>query len=249
MATHSHFGRSLQVFVHADYEEMSHRASRTLLHRALHKPDLLLCAATGSSPTRTYELVSEAWRGRPDLSGRLRVIKLDEWGGLPPDDPGTCESYLRRLLLGPLGIPDDRYIGFRGDAADPQAECRAVADRAGAAGPIDVCVLGLGLNGHLGFNEPADALRPHAHVAPLSAESLAHPMVRGSRTPVSFGLTLGIADLLQSRQILLLVNGRHKRDVLRRLLDDRTVSPRFPASFLWLHPDVSVFCDADAAGD
>ena len=247
MATHSQFGRSFQLFVCADYEEMSHRAARTLLHRAQHKPDLLLCAATGSSPTRAYEMMASAWHDRADLSGRLRVIKLDEWGGLPPDDPATCESYLRRHLLEPLHISPQRYVGFRGDAADPAAECRAVADRVGAMGPVDVCVLGLGLNGHLGFNEPADALRPHAHVAALSAESLAHPMVRDSRVPVKFGLTLGMADILQSKQVLLLVNGRHKRDPLRRLLDDRTVTPRFPASFLWLHPDVTCLCDAEAA--
>jgi galactosamine-6-phosphate isomerase len=73
--------------------------------------------------------------------------------------------------------------------------------------------------------------------------------VRDRATPVRYGLTLGMADILQSRQVLLLVNGLHKREALRRLLDDRTVSPRFPASFLWLHPDVSCLCDADAAGD
>jgi len=249
MATHTHFGRSFQFFVHSDYEELSHWASRTILHRAVQKPDLILCAATGSSPTRTYELIAEAWSNRRNLAARLRIVKLDEWGGLPPDDPATCEAYLRRLLLGPLGISNDCYVGFRGDAPDPAAECRAVADRVGAWGPIDVCVLGLGLNGHLGFNEPADALHPHAHVATLSPESLAHPMVRDRSTPLRYGLTLGMAEILSSKQVMLLVNGRHKRDVLRRLLDDRTVSPRFPASFLWLHPNVYCLCDAEAAGD
>ena len=92
-------------------------------------------------------------------------------------------------------------------------------------------------------------MHPHAHVATLSPESLAHPMVRDRSTPLRYGLTLGMADILSSKQVMLLVNGRHKRDVLRRLLDDRTVSPRFPASFLWLHPNVYCLCDAEAAGD
>ena len=247
MATHTHFGRSFQLLVHGDYEEMSRRAARAILQRALHKPDLLLCTATGSSPTRTYEIVAESWHDRPDLSGRMRVVKLDEWGGLPPDDPATCEAYLRKHLLNPLDISDDRYLGFRGDAPDPEAECRDVCERLGAWGAIDLCVLGLGVNGHLGFNEPAEALHPHAHVATLSPESLAHPMVRDRQTPVGYGLTLGMADILQSRQVMLLVNGWHKRDVLRRLLDERVVTPRFPASFLWLHPDVTCYCDAAAA--
>ena len=249
MPTTTHFGRSFQLVVHTDYEELSHRAARVVMHRALDKPDLLLCCATGSSPTRTYQLVSSAWHGRDDLSGRMRVVKLDEWGGLPPDDPATCETYLRQHLLEPLGISPERYLGFRGDAPDPPAECRDIAERLAAWGKIDLCVLGLGLNGHLGFNEPAEALEPHAHVATLSPESLAHPMVAQAKTPVRHGLTLGIADLLQSKQVLLLVNGWHKRDALRRLLGDRTVTPRFPASFLWLHPDVRCLCDAAAAAD
>lgn len=248
MAAHSHFGRNFQLFVHADYEELSRHAARTVMHLAMHEPDLLVCAATGASPTRTCEIIASAWQGRPDHTGRMRIVKLDEWGGLSGDDPGSCEAYLRRHLLGPLSISDDRYLGFRGGASSPETECRRVADALGAMGPIDVCVLGLGLNGHLGFNEPADALHPHAHVATLSPESLAHPMVKGSGKPITYGLTLGMADILQSKQVLLLVNGPHKFEPLRRLLEVRTVTPRFPASFLWLHPDVTCLCDAEAAG-
>src|SRR5690349_3006193 len=85
MATHTHFGRSFQFFVHSDYEELSHWASRTILHRAAQKPDLILCAATGASPTRTYELIAGAWANRRNLAARLRIVKLDEWGGLAAD--------------------------------------------------------------------------------------------------------------------------------------------------------------------
>ena len=239
--------RHFHVFVQADYEEMSLRAAKLLLHHVREKPDLLLCAATGGSPARAYDLFCDpGWWHHRAATDRLRVIKLDEWGGLPPGDPGTCEAYLREHLVGPLKIPDEHYVSFRVDPPDPEAECERVATALDGRGPIDVCVLGLGTNGHLGFNEPADELRPHAHVARLSESSLDHPMVRHNRAAVRYGMTLGIGDILHSRHVLLLVNGGPKREALARLMAGG-VSTQFPASCLWLHPSVTCVCDADAA--
>src|SRR4051794_14471180 len=165
MRYHPH-NRHFQVFVQHDYEEMSLRAARHLHAKLRDKPDLLLCAATGGTPTRAYELFAQSWHHASAVSW-LRVVKLDEWGGLPPDDPGTCEAYLRRHLLDPLGVTPDRYTGFRADAPDPAAECERVAAALDELGPPDLCVLGLGVNGHLGFNEPGPGLQAHPHVAKL----------------------------------------------------------------------------------
>ena len=233
--------------VEADYDAMSRRAAEAIASILRKRPDMLLCAATGSSPTRTYELLAERYSSEAGLFSRLRMIKLDEWGGLPPEDAGTCEAYLRRQLVGPLRLPPDRYLTFRGDAPDPEAECRRVEQLLRVHGPVHLCVLGLGVNGHVGFNEPADTLHPGPHVAPLTEQSLAHPMVRHAAGRVRYGLTLGIGDILRSERILLLVSGRAKREPLRRVLTPE-VSPHFPASFLWLHRDVTVLCDAEAAG-
>ena len=247
MRHHPH-NRHFAFSVSRDYEEMSQRAARLLHAKVRQKPDLLLCAATGGTPTRAYELFAGSWQNHRGEVARLRVIKLDEWIGLPVGDEGTCEAYLRSHLLDPLGISADRYVGFRADAADPAAECDAVASALDEQGPADVCVLGLGVNGHLGFNEPGPALEAHPHVARLSDASLDHPMVRHARGAVTGGLTLGMGDILHARSIVLLVNGAHKRDALRRLITG-PVATEFPASMLWLHADVTCFCDADAAED
>lgn len=247
MRYHPH-NRHFGVFVQHDYEEMSRRAAKYLHGKVHEKPDLVLCAATGQTPTRAYEVFAQSWDAHRAAVGRLRVIKLDEWGGLPPDDAGTCEAYIRRYLLDPLSIRADRYTGFRPDAADPQAECERVAAILDEQGPVDVCVLGLGVNGHLGFNEPGTSLQPHPHVASLSQASLNHPMVRHAKDAVRYGMTLGMGDILHARSVLLLVNGAHKREPLRRLMTG-PVTTEFPASFLWLHPDVTCICDADAAED
>jgi galactosamine-6-phosphate isomerase len=177
---------------------------------------------------------------------RVRWIKLDEWGGLAMDDPATCEFQLRRTLITPLGAAD-RYTAFESQPADRATECARIAGWIASNGPIDLCVLGLGMNGHLGFNEPADRLTPHAHIAKLTEASLTHAMLEQTTGRPTYGLTLGIADLLQAREVLLLVSGASKRSPLQRLLSGQ-IETQFPASFLHLHPRVTALVDAQAKG-
>ena len=114
------------------------------------------------------------------------------------------------------------------------------------AGPVDLCILGLGRNGHLGLNEPAESFDPFCHVATLAELSRGHPMLTETTTPVRQGLTLGLGDILRARRVLLLVSGAPKREPLG-LLAARQVTPALPASFLWLHGDAICLCDRDAA--
>ena len=229
-----------------DYEAMSSVAARHVTAVLRANPSALLCLATGASPARTYELLAESGHRKPTLFQRVRLLKLDEWGGLAPDDPATCETYLRERLCGPLGIRGDRFSGWHSRPRQPQTECARMAIWLAAHGPIDLSILGLGVNGHLGFNEPAAALQAGPHVARLSRASLRHEMLRNARGQVRYGLTLGMGDLLRSREILLLVSGPRKAEQLCRLFTGQ-VTPRFPASFLGLHPALTICCDQAAA--
>jgi galactosamine-6-phosphate isomerase len=177
----------------------------------------------------------------------MRVLQIDEWGGLSPRNPASCHADIEEKLLKPLGIERSRFCGFRGLAPDARAECRRVARWLQRNGPIDLCLLGLGANGHLALDEPGNALIPHAHVARLARTSRNHSMLTGLNRKPRFGLTLGLADILSSRKILLLVSGTHKRAALKRAFQSQ-VTTWFPASFLWLHPDVTLICDRSAAG-
>jgi galactosamine-6-phosphate isomerase len=236
----------LTLRVSRDYETMSRAAAQHVAAAPRAKPDALLCLASGATPARTYELLAEAGRREPALFQRARLMKLDEWGGLASDDPATCEVYLREKLCEPLKISRERFFGWNSRPRQPLAECGRIETWLTAHGPIDVSLLGLGTNGHLGFNEPAAALQVGPHVARLSRASLAHSMLGSTRGRVRFGLTLGMGDLLRSREIVLLVNGAHKARQLRRFFAGR-VTPRFPVSFLWLHPALTIFCDRAAA--
>lgn len=224
-----------------DHEAMSRAAAGLMAEAVAQNPALLFCAASGGSPTRAYELFA----ADKQMGTQLRVLKLDEWAGLAMNDPASCEAYLQRHLISPLGLPPERYISFDGAAADLPAECEALQQRINDAGPIDLCLLGVGVNGHLALNEPADALQPGCHIATLADSSKGHPMLAGRGTPLSQGLTLGMADIMHARRLLVLVSGAQKRDVMEKILS-RKITPHFPASFLWLHGNVDFLCDEAA---
>jgi galactosamine-6-phosphate isomerase len=238
--------RRWEWHVHPDEETMSQAVAARLAVEFRQRRNALICLASGASPKRAYELLVEHARAEPDLYSAARWVKLDEWGGLAMDDPGSCEQFLQRVLLAPLGVPPERYFGWESRPADAQAECRRVAAWLGANGPIDIQVLGLGENGHIGFNEPAQQFQSSPHVAALSAESLSHSMLGRSKARPAYGLTLGMGDILGARRILLLVAGERKARQLQRLVSGE-ISSRFPASMLRRCERVSVFCDLAAA--
>jgi galactosamine-6-phosphate isomerase len=238
-------GLGIQVF--KTYHSMSKQAADLVYTELKRRPDLLLCVSAGGTPTRTYEFLAGASIRNRALFKRMRLLQIDEWSGLRRNDPGTCYSDLYRKLLAPLDVGPNRFMGFRADSLEPEAECRRVARWLAANGRIDICLLGMGTNGHVAMNEPTATMAAHAHVAKLTTSSQKHPLLRHLDKKPRYGMTLGMADILSSRKILLLISGKHKRATLKRLLKP-CITSRFPASFLWLHPDVSVFCDQDAAG-
>ncbi|WP_373553180.1 galactosamine-6-phosphate isomerase [Haliscomenobacter sp.] len=212
-------------------------ASQIILQAIQKKPDLLLCAATGNTPTATYQNLVAQRTLFP--SNKLRIFKLDEWGGAPMDHPGTCEAYLQEHLLQPLNILADRYFSFQSNPADPQQECTRIQKLLQKEGPIDLCVLGLGMNGHLAFNEPGAFLQPHCHIAQLTEDSLGHSMAKDMQGVKLYGLTLGMSDILAAKEVLLLISGQTKVEITQRLMEAK-ISTQLPASFLWLHSNVQV---------
>lgn len=225
-----------------DYQTISESAADWIFKRVAEKPELTICLATGSTPTGTYEALAARAKGNERLFAKCRVLKLDEWGGIPENHPASCQYYIQKYFLDPLSIPKSQFISFKADAADPEKECKRVKEQIAELSPIDLAVLGLGLNGHLGFNEPASALTPYAHIAELSIETQKHQMVEGLNVKPAFGYTMGMAELLQVRKIIMLVSGEHKREQQEKLLHGKA-DPQFPASFLCLHPDVDLYTD------
>jgi galactosamine-6-phosphate isomerase len=228
------------------YDDISGRAAEIVTGQLRLNPSLLLGAATGNSPTGLYARLADAARKSPAAFASLRIMKLDEWLGLPMDHPGSCEAYIQSHLLQPLHIAAARYFTFESDPADPEAECRKITRTLETQGPIDICILGIGTNGHIAFNEPAATLTPHAHVAALAKSSQSHSMVSGSGKHLVSGLTVGMADIFSSRQIILLISGASKREIVRKLMTCAITTDN-PASLLWLHPNAICLIDRAAA--
>jgi galactosamine-6-phosphate isomerase len=232
----------MQIIRCSTVAELNEKAAELVVNDLKSRSKSLFCTATGNSPTGIYQLLVQKTAAF-NVDG-LTLLKLDEWHNLPMDHPASCEYYVKQYLLGPLGMKADHFVGFN-SKADPSAECDRINAFLKANGPIDLCILGLGQNGHLGFNEPADFLQPHAHLSTLSPTSLNHSMIKNSGADIKYGFTLGIADILQSKKIVLPVFGQNKKDIMERLMEG-TVYPQLPASFLWLHPDVTCFyCEND----
>lgn len=227
------------------YSELSLKAKNYIVQEIEKNNQLLLCTATGSSPTGTYQCLGDEFQRKPELFRQLRIIKLDEWGGVPVDQSGTCESYLHAHLLKPLQIPESRYTGFNSDPENPGIECEMIQNQLEKKGPIDLCILGLGMNGHLAFNEPAEYLQPFCHLAELSEMSLQHVMASEMHIKPTYGFTLGMADILHSKMILMLISGIQKRSIVKKFLS-RKITSSLPASFLWLHPNVYCLIEKDA---
>lgn len=232
----------MKIYDCPDYEKMSRLACESLLSDIRQRPNLLLCPATGNSPRGLYANLVAASKKDAGLFKGLNIIKLDEWGGIPANDPNSCETYIREHILNPLQIKDNRYTSFESSPVDAKKECNRMENEIMERGPIDVCILGMGKNGHLGFNEPAHFLIPECHVAELSQTSLMHSMTDTMRYKPNYGLTMGMANILQSKKIILLLTGTGKEQAFKTLMC-KEITPFLPASFLWLHPQVHCYID------
>ncbi len=234
---------AFKLVVAPDSDALGRTAASMIADQLRAKPDSVLCTAGGASPIPAYAHLANIAR---EQTSHIRIVKLDEWLDLKMTSPQTCESFQRRHLLGPLAIPDHRYLTIKSQPADPDAECKRVSAAIARFGGIDLAILGIGLNGHLGLNEPGGALQPFCHIEQLSPATLRHPMLHGAAAGTRRGITLGMHEILGARRILLIATGPQKAEPIRTLLS-REITTGFPASFLWLHPDVTCLCDHAAA--
>jgi glucosamine-6-phosphate deaminase len=239
----------MRLIVAEDYEAMSRVGADEVAAIIAARPEATMLVATGETPMGLYRELAARWqRGDVDTS-RLRVIQLDEYLGLGPDDRRSLYGWMMRAFVEPLGVPVNNVIRLPGQTADPEAACYAFDAAVQATGGVDLAILGLGPNGHLGFNEPpvaADAPTRVVELTPESLESNARYWGGIDQVPPR-ALTAGMAVLLASRQTLLVVSGPHKGEILRRTLHG-PITGDVPASYLRQAADVTVLADRAAAG-
>jgi len=243
-------GNAMRLIVADDYEGMSRLAADIVTDAVRERPNSAVLVATGNTPMGLYtELAARQSRKEADFSG-VRAVQLDEYLGLGADDRRSLYGWMRRSFVEPLGIPDEQVMRLAGDAADPEAVCMAFGEAIRDAGGIDISILGLGPNGHLGFNEPPAEADAPTRVIALTPESIAsNASYWGDTDDVPRqAMTVGMDCILGAKLTILVVSGEHKRDILRQTLQGQ-VSSNLPASWLRMAENVVVVADRAAAGD
>jgi glucosamine-6-phosphate deaminase len=230
----------------ADAADLARRSARLIADVIGLRPRAALLLATGNSPMATYgELARMQQRGELDSSG-VRPFQLDEYVGLGPGDPRSLAGWMRRSFTEPLGIVDDRVTWLEA-SGDIEASCARYAGAVRDAGGYDLAVLGLGPNGHLGFNEPPSAVDAPTREVELAPESLVSNAVYWGDDVPRRAVTAGMDLIMQARSVLLVVSGSHKRAILARMLEGEP-SPLCPASLLRRRDGVTVVADRAALG-
>lgn len=205
------------------------------------KPRSVLALPTGSTPLGLYAELEHRSRGGTARLAEARIFDLDEYCGIPPDHPCSYAAFIRRHLQVPLMLDPSHLRLLRGDAPDLGAECNDYESTLAGLGGLDFCVLGVGENGHIAFNEPESAWNVRTRVVDLSASTRARIEAdpRGPRPVPTHGLTLGIQNVLEARQVLLLISGPRKlaaKAALARGVED----PAWPVTSLLTHPNATV---------
>jgi glucosamine-6-phosphate deaminase len=214
-----------------------------------HKPDALLGVATGSTPLPVYRaLAAKVRSGAVDVS-RARIAQLDEYVGLPAEHPESYRSVIGREVLEPLGISMDAFIGPDGTAEDVSGACAAYDSALGEAGGVDLQLLGIGTDGHIGFNEPCSSLVSRTRIKTLTEQTRVDNarFFEGDIEQVPHHvITQGIGTILEARHLVLLATGEGKADAVAATVEG-PVAAVCPASALQLHPHATVIVDEAAA--
>jgi glucosamine-6-phosphate deaminase len=239
----------LNVRVFASEQEAARACAAHIAALVRDKPSLVLGLPTGRSPLNVYrELVALYRSGEVDFS-RATSFNLDEFLGLPPDDPGSFRAYMERNLFQHVNFAPERIHCFDGSAERAERECLRYDARLAEAGGLDVALLGIGPNGHVAFNEPGESLQTASHRARLTRET--RQVVAAlfgddvSRVPLA-ALTLGMGALLQARRVVLVAFGVQKAAAVTAMVRG-PLTTHCPASFLQLHRDVEVWLDPASA--
>ncbi len=237
----------MKLLVCKNYDEMSDAAARMVADVMHAKPACVLGLATGSTPVGMYSRLAQMNRaGELDFS-TVTSVNLDEYYPITPDNDQSYRYFMNEQLFDHVNIDKSRTYVPDGNAADPVAACEAYEANIARLGGIDIQVLGIGQNGHIGFNEPDDALEVCTHVTSLTESTIrANARFFASEEDVpTQALTMGIGTILNARKIIILANGRSKHDAVTRMLAGK-LDTSCPASMLNLHHDVTLICDEEA---
>ena len=237
----------MRIYQAEDYKGMSRKAANIISANVIMKPDCVLGLATGSTPVGVYKQLID-WYKKGDLSfSEAYSVNLDEYQGLAPDHEQSYRYFMQSNFFDHVDINPDHTNVPDGLATDGKAECVRYNKKIRDLGGIDIQLLGMGHNGHIGFNEPDEAFELETHLVALAETTIdANTRFFASRDEVPrYAYTMGIKTIMNAHKILVLVSGEDKADIVWRAFTG-PVTPEVPASILQMHPDVTLVGDKAA---
>jgi len=238
----------MEIIIKKNYDQICSEATDIIRRKWQKKNDLVLGLATGRTPLGIYaKLIDLYKRGDMDFS-RIRAFSLDEYLGLDEDHPQSFAFYMEKNLFGSLNIARKNVHRLDGWPADIEEHCRQYEEEIKASGGIDLQILGVGANGHIGFNEPSSSLASRTRVKTLTLDTIEsnRRFFQREEDIPRFCLTMGIGTIMEAKTILLLAFGLNKSRAIASCIEG-PVSAAVPASVLQLHPDVKIIIDEEAA--
>ncbi|WP_188623490.1 glucosamine-6-phosphate deaminase [Caldalkalibacillus thermarum] len=240
---------TVEIIYARDYEQLSKQAARYVYQFVASRPKVTLGLPTGETPIGFYRELVALHRDNPLQLDGMVTFNLDEYLGLPPQSPQSYHFYMNRHLFEPLGLPLEQTHIPNGLAKDPEAECQRYEEEIRRHGGLDLVILGVGRNGHIGFNEPGTSFDRRTHVVTL-AESTRQANARFfpslEEVPTQ-AITMGIATILEADEIILLASGPKKAEAVYHLIEGHKVTEQWPVTALKRHDRVTVFLDREAA--
>ena len=224
-----------------NYEQLSRQAANIIAAQVISKPNCVLGLATGSTPIGAYkELIARYENGDLDFS-KVTTVNLDEYCGLTPDNDQSYRYFMNNNLFNHVNVDMSKTNVPSGIAEDPQAECERYDNLIEELGGIDLQLLGIGHNGHIGFNEPDDKYTKETHIVKLGNSTIeANSRFFASYDDVpKSAITMGIKAIMNAKKVLLVASGKDKQEILKKSLFG-PITPSVPASILQLHPDLTV---------
>lgn len=240
----------MNIVIAKDEHAFDVMAAWEIIGQMLRKPDCVIGLSTGQTTKNMHAIVSDIYRQYPFDTSRVTLFNVDELTNLPRSYAGCCYTMIQEQIAGPLGISEDRFIMPRTISDDYGAECRRFQRALEERGGIDLQMLGLGYNGHIGINQPGTPFGSETWVSPMDPifeERVRRETGVGPDHQLG-GLTLGVRTIMHARRIVLIAKGSHKADMVRQMLKG-PVTQDIPASVLQLHPNCTFLLDADAARD
>ncbi|SHM52183.1 glucosamine-6-phosphate deaminase [Anaerosporobacter mobilis DSM 15930] len=237
----------MKIIYAKDYSDLSRKAANIISAQVILKPNSVLGLATGSTPIGTYKQLIE-WYEKGDIDFSVaRSVNLDEYVGINSDNEQSYRYFMDTHLFSHINIKRENTYVPSGKAVDLQEECKAYDDLIQKVGGIDMQLLGIGHNGHIGFNEPDQAFEKTTHIVELGDTTIsANARFFDSIEEVPRkAITMGIKSIMQAQKILLIANGKDKEEIINKALNG-PVTPAIPASILQLHPDLTVICSFES---